>query len=157
MGSVGAQRIGGGSNLGVSPTVVNRLTTEAYNYERYHMSGSQTSVSNINIESIGQVNEDGMADVTYSYDANVRIPVGVDPETGRLEIEYDTETRRNTNRFFVGSGDNVTATQLSNMTTSRIENLVRTNSLSPDLMERAQQILRNRRRDQELQREASRW
>lgn len=43
------------------------------------------------------------------------------------------------------------------MNTSQIENLVRENNISSELAERAQIILRNRRRDEELQREASRW
>lgn len=54
-------------------------------------------------------------------------------------------------------GSQITAAQLSNMTTSQIESLTRGNSLSRDMRERAEQILRNRRRDEDLYRASRRW
>lgn len=81
-----------------------RAKTEAYNYERYHLGYNETSVSHFNIESIGEPDNKGMADVTYTYDVHVTIPLGPDPETGIEQYERDIETRRNTRKMKVVGG-----------------------------------------------------
>lgn len=81
-----------------------RAKTEAYNYERYHLGYNETSVSHFEIESIGEPDDNGMADVTYTFDVHVSIPLGADPETGIEQYERDIETRRNTRRMRVVGG-----------------------------------------------------
>ena len=49
--------------------------------------------NSIRITSDARRNAQGFGTVVASYDVSVRVPVGVDPETGRLEMETDTETR----------------------------------------------------------------
>ena len=70
----------------------------AYDYERDHMSSNQTSVSNVQIQKVENIKGDE-ADVTYSYDANLRIVTCIDPETGREEVEYNSEYRTATRRL----------------------------------------------------------
>lgn len=87
--------IGGNTERGYNESTVQY---NAYDFERYHMSSNQTSVSNVQIQKVENIKGDE-ADVTYSYDANLRIVTGIDPETGREEVEYDTEYRTATNRL----------------------------------------------------------
>ena len=47
----------------------------------------------IRITSDARRNNQGFGTVSADYEVNLRIPVGVDPETGRIEVEYDTEYR----------------------------------------------------------------
>lgn len=49
--------------------------------------------NSIRITTDARRNAQGMGIVNASYDVDVRVPVGVDPETGRLEMETATETR----------------------------------------------------------------
>lgn len=76
--------------------------SEAYSYERNHLlSGSETSVSNIQIENIRDIDREGMADVTYSYDVHVQFSEGWDDELNREIIGHDIESRRTTRRMKV--------------------------------------------------------
>lgn len=79
-----------------------RAKYEAYSYQRDHLlSGSETSVSNIQIQSIGAIDREGIADVTYTYDVHVRFSEGWDSELNREIIGNDIENRRATKRFKV--------------------------------------------------------
>ena len=79
-----------------------RAKYEAYDYQRYNLlSGSETSVSNVQIQSIGSIDKEGMADVTYSYDVHVRFSEGWDDELNREIIGHDIETRKATRRMKV--------------------------------------------------------
>ena len=77
-----------------------RAKYEAYSYQRDHLlAGSETSVSNVQVEKIGDIDKDGMADVVYSYDVHVRFSEGWDAELNREIIGHDIESRRDTRRL----------------------------------------------------------
>ena len=182
MGSVGAQKIGGGGRntytavpSGHSITVSRSrgdMTLTSYGEgwkDGYHVEhtdrygGEFIDAGKVGDYTIGDkvlwkynpsdIGEPKEVEITFAH----RYPNGNVEYTVRDSSGDGHSATAETLNMYKTGGSRITAAQLSIMTTGQIESLMRGNSLSRDMRERAEQILRNRRRDQELQREASRW
>ena len=87
----------GNSGARNSRTVENsEVLQRAQDYVSHRLGTNEYSAKVISAEVVSEIDRDGIADVKVEYEVGVRIPIGIDPETGRMEIETDTEYRTGT-------------------------------------------------------------
>ncbi len=65
-------------------------------YIRYNLGDGETSAGVDSFRIISNPGDGEFGDVEAQYHVNVRIPIGYDDETGRMEYETDTEYRSET-------------------------------------------------------------
>lgn len=96
---MGGRSLNGGKNIG-NRSQTNLLKT-VQDFVTYNLNNGFRTSKVTNAEIIGDIDANGMANVKVSHEDHIRILLGYDPETGREEVEYDTEYHTSTLRIKV--------------------------------------------------------
>lgn len=95
-GAGGARGGGGGGRAKQSD-----VNNAAQEYVQNHLNQGETFGTVESAKVVSPIDANGYADVKIETRKSVQITLGIDPETGRMEYDYDTEYQRFTTRLKV--------------------------------------------------------
>lgn len=98
---MGGRSSSGNRNTGSNSVSDKQVFKIAQDWVSHNLSVGEQFAKATNAEIVSDIDENGRANVKIDYETRVRVVVGYDAETQRMEYEEDTEYRTDTVRLKV--------------------------------------------------------